>query len=159
MRSIALLLTMCLAALVPAASGQEAGAKVQRPKVLIFYSLNVENDHVLFALDALRFYADLARKDNFVLDATTDPADLNDKYLRRYQLVVWLNTFAQGRAEREAFERYMTAGGAWLGGYNLCNVASKVAASEKNGASGRGTPMWRYCEACFASGGRSGRRG
>jgi uncharacterized protein len=92
-----------------------AGAQAPRPKVLVFYSLNVENDHVLFALDALRFYADLAQKDNFSLEATTNLDDLNDKNLKQYKLVIWLNTFAHSQSEREAFERYMSTGGAWLG--------------------------------------------
>jgi type 1 glutamine amidotransferase len=92
-----------------------AGAQAQRPKVLVLYSLNVENDHVLFALDALRFYSDLAQKDNFSLDATTNLEDLNSKNLKQYQLVIWLNTFAHSQAEREAFEQYMSNGGAWLG--------------------------------------------
>jgi hypothetical protein len=48
-----------------------------RPKVLFLF-LNVENDHVLFALDALRFFAELAQKDNFTLEATTNWEDLND---------------------------------------------------------------------------------
>ncbi len=52
------LLALCFA-LVPA-SGSAQEAKASQPKVLIFYSLNVENDHVLFASDALRFFAALA---------------------------------------------------------------------------------------------------
>ena len=92
-----------------------AAAQAARPKVLIFYSLNVETDHVLFALDALRYFSELARKDNFALEATTNWEDLNDANLKPYQLVVWLNEFPHNQAEREAFERYMTGGGAWLG--------------------------------------------
>ena len=90
------------------ASGSAQEAKASQPKVLIFYSLNVENDHVLFALDALRFFAALAQKDNFALEATTNWEDLNDANLKSYQLVVWLNEFPHNQAEREAFERYMT---------------------------------------------------
>jgi type 1 glutamine amidotransferase len=112
-----LLPVVCVGMLISSLSAiaQDADAKIQRPRVLLFYSLNVENDHVLFALDALRFYSDLAQKDNFALDATTNLEDLNDKNLKQYQLVVWLNTFAHNQAEREAFEHYMTTGGAWLG--------------------------------------------
>jgi type 1 glutamine amidotransferase len=92
-----------------------AEAQAPKPKILAFYSLNVENDHVLFALDALRFYAALAQKDNFALEATTNWEDLNETNLKQYQLVVWLNEFPHNQAEREAFEKYMTNGGAWLG--------------------------------------------
>jgi uncharacterized protein len=92
-----------------------AEAQAPKPKILAFYSLNVETDHVLFALDALRFYAALAQKDNFTLEATTNWEDLNETNLKQYQLVVWLNEFPHNQAEREAFEKYMTNGGAWLG--------------------------------------------
>jgi uncharacterized protein len=84
--ALALCMVMLSSGLVVEA--QEASAR--RPRVLIFYSLNVENDHVLFALDALRFYAELAEKDNFVLEATTNLEDFNDKNLKQYQLVIWL---------------------------------------------------------------------
>ena len=106
-------LTLCIAIVSAGAMAQEA--KASQPRVLMFYSLNVENDHVLFALDALRFFAALAQKDNFVLEATTNWEDLNDKNLKPYQLVVWLNEFPHNQAEREAFERYVKGGGAWLG--------------------------------------------
>ncbi len=112
MKKWLLTLSFCFAVL-SAAVAQEA--KAPRPKVLLFYSLNVENDHVLFALDALRFYADLARKDNLDLEATTNAGDLNDSNLKQYKLVVWLNDFPHNQAEREAFEHYMIGGGAWLG--------------------------------------------
>ena len=55
------------------------------------------------------------RKTTFALEATTNWEDLNDANLKPYQLVVWLNEFPHNQAEREAFERYMTGGGAWLG--------------------------------------------
>ena len=96
-------------------STSAAPAQATKPKILAFYSLNVENDHVLFALDALRFYAALAQKDNFTLEATTNWEDLNETNLKQYQLVVWLNEFPHNQAQREAFEKYMNNGGAWLG--------------------------------------------
>jgi uncharacterized protein len=108
------LLALCLCfAAFQTALGQEA--KAPRPKVLILYSLNVENDHVLFALDALRFFADLGRKNNLDVQATTNAAELNEENLKQYKLLIWLNDFPHNQAEREAFEHYMTGGGAWLG--------------------------------------------
>jgi type 1 glutamine amidotransferase len=97
------------------ARAQAVSPETSRPKVLIFYSLNVETDHVLFALDALRFYAALAEKDHFTLDATTNLQDFNESHLKQYRLVVWLNTFPQSEPQRQAFETYMSTGGAWLG--------------------------------------------
>ena len=98
-----------------ATGAQEVPSKVPKPRVLILYSLNVETDHVLFAIDALRFFADLAQKDGFTLDASTNWDELNATNLKSYRLVIWLNEFPHNQAEREAFEHYMAGGGAWLG--------------------------------------------
>jgi uncharacterized protein len=91
-------------------------------RVLAFYSTHVEPDHVHTANDALAFYRDLAAKNNFTFDATTDWAKLNDNELKQYQLILWLNNFPKSSEQRAAFERYMEHGGGWLGfhvaGYN-----------------------------------------
>jgi len=96
----------------------------QKPgfKVIAFYSTTVERDHVQFARDALAFFTKLAKEKNFQFDSTTDWANTNDAYLKKYQVVIWINEFPHTEEERKAFERYMTGGGAWLGfhvsGYN-----------------------------------------
>ena len=84
------------------------------PSVLVFFSLNVEADHVLFAADALKFFAEQADRHNFRVEATSNWADLNEENLKRYKLVVWLNSLPPA-AQQQAFERYMENGGAWLG--------------------------------------------
>lgn len=112
--SIALCLTLLFA------SGTRAQAPAQPPRVLVFFSLNVENDHMLFATDALRFLAERADRHNFRIEATSDWNDLNDQKLAQYQMVVWLNGFPESAAQRTAFEKFMEGGGAWLG----CHVAA-----------------------------------
>jgi type 1 glutamine amidotransferase len=86
------------------------------------YSTHEEPDHVEFARKAVSFYDALARKDHFVLRATTDWRRLNSATLSRYQVVLWLNASPAAQNERRAFEHYMDHGGAWLGfhaaGYN-----------------------------------------
>jgi type 1 glutamine amidotransferase len=84
------------------------------PKVLLFFSLNVEADHVLFAVDALRFFAEQADRHNFRVEATTSWADMNEENLKQYKFVVWLNAIPP-TAQQAAFERYMENGGGWLG--------------------------------------------
>jgi type 1 glutamine amidotransferase len=83
-------------------------------KVLVFFSLNAEADHVLFATDALRFLAEAGDRHNWRVEATSNWADLNEQNLAQYQLVVWLNGTAPA-AQQPAFQRYMDNGGAWLG--------------------------------------------
>jgi len=91
-------------------------------KVLAFYSTDVEPDHVKTANDALAFYKDLAAKNNFQLDTTTDWNKLNENDLKPYRLILWLNNFPQTPEQRAAFEKYMEHGGGWIGfhvaGYN-----------------------------------------
>src|SRR5271169_6007610 len=91
-------------------------------KVLAFYSTDVESDHVKTANDALAFYRDLAAKNNFTFDATTDWGKLNDADLKPYRLILWLNEFPKTPQQRAAFEKYMEHGGGWIGfhvaGYN-----------------------------------------
>jgi uncharacterized protein len=84
------------------------------PRVLVFFSLNVESDHVDFATDALRFFAEQADRHNFRVEATSNWTDMNDENLKRYRLVVWLNNQPPA-AQQPVFERYMENGGGWLG--------------------------------------------
>jgi type 1 glutamine amidotransferase len=93
---------------------QAAGQQATQPKVLLFFSLNVEADHMLFATDAIRFFAETGDKHDFRVEATSNWADMNDENLKQYKLVVWLNGTPPG-AQQEAFQRYMENGGAWLG--------------------------------------------
>jgi len=102
-------------------SAYGASAQAPSPKVLLFFSLNGEADHTLFATDALRFFAEQADKHDFRAEATSNWADLNEENLKQYKLVVWLNGLPPS-ARQEAFQHYMENGGAWLGfhvaGYN-----------------------------------------
>jgi uncharacterized protein len=90
--------------------------------VLAFYAPHAEPDHVQFAEGALKFFSGIAAQDDFVFDSTTDWANLNESYLKKYQVVIWLNESPTKPEQRHAFEQYMADGGAWLGfhaaGYN-----------------------------------------
>jgi len=103
------------AGLLTTVSSGPAGAKEPAFKVLAFYSIDVEPDHVKTAKDALAFYQELAAKNNFVLDATTEWTKLNENDLKPYRLILWLNNFPQTPEQRAAFEKYMEHGGGWIG--------------------------------------------
>src|SRR5262249_27324207 len=77
-----------------------------QPKALVFFTLNTEADHVLFATDALKFFAEVADRHNFRVEATSNWADLNEDNLKQYQLVVWLNGTAP-EPQQQVFQRYM----------------------------------------------------
>jgi len=86
-----------------------------RFKVLAFYSATTEPDHVHFAQDAVKFLTERAAAERFTFDVTTRWEDLNDERLKAYQLIIWLNESPVNPDQRQAFERYMQRGGAWLG--------------------------------------------
>ena len=84
-------------------------------KVVAFYSTKVEPDHVLFAEGALKFFSEIAKKNDFTFDATSNWDDMNDSNLKKYEVVVWLNDEPSKAEQKEAFQKYMENGGAWLG--------------------------------------------
>lgn len=83
--------------------------------ILAYYSTNVERDHVDFALQALKFFADAAKRDDFQFESTTNWDDLNAERLKGIQIVLWLNDSAHTAQQRAAFEQYMEYGGGWFG--------------------------------------------
>ena len=64
------------------AFAQAAAQPAPEPRVLLFFSLNVEADHMLFATDAIRFFAEEGDKHGFRVEATSNWADLNDENLK-----------------------------------------------------------------------------
>jgi uncharacterized protein len=99
----------------PASHSAEQPSQHAPFRVLAFYADKGEQDHIDFALQAIRFYGDLAKKNNFSLDSTTNWNDMNAEKLKDIQVVLWLNDFPHTPEQRKAFEDYMTHGGAWLG--------------------------------------------
>ena len=108
---------LCLVFAFLALAAMPAAAQAQKIplRVLAFYSTNVERDHVDFALQALKFFADAATRDNFHFESTTNWDDLNPERLKPIQVVVWLNDSAHTSQQRTAFEHYMERGGGWFG--------------------------------------------
>jgi hypothetical protein len=84
-------------------------------RVLAFYTTNGEPDHIAFAEQALPFFAELAKKNNFYFESTTRWEAWNAEKLKRFQLVLWINDFPTKAEPRAAFQEYMKHGGAWLG--------------------------------------------
>ncbi len=85
----------------------------QKPafKVIAYYSTGLEADHVQFANDAIKFYTALAAKDGFKFSSTSDWNNLNEAYLKNYQLVLWLDDSPHKKEQQLAFQAYMSAGG------------------------------------------------
>ncbi|HEX4322161.1 MAG TPA: ThuA domain-containing protein [Acidobacteriaceae bacterium] len=104
------LLSLVLCAVAAAGYGQQ-----KRFSVLAFYSTDVEKDHVMFAQEAMQFYAKLGQRDGFDFAMTSNWDDLNAARLKDVQVVLWLDDFPRTPAQQAGFEQYMKGGGGWLG--------------------------------------------
>jgi uncharacterized protein len=92
-----------------------AHAQPARFHVLAFYSTAVEQDHVDFAQQAIPFFQDLAARNDFTFETTTDWNRLTQPDLVHYQVLVWLDDIPSSSTQKTAFEQYMDHGGGWLG--------------------------------------------
>jgi len=84
-------------------------------KVIGFYTGKSDQAHISFVQEANRWFASKAAQAHFSYTSTTNWADLNDQVLGQYQVVIFLDTRPETEAQREAFQKYMERGGAWMG--------------------------------------------
>lgn len=84
-------------------------------KVIGFYTGKSDQAHISFVHEANRWFASKAAQAHFNYTSTTNWADLNDQVLSQYQVVIFLDTRPETEAQREAFQKYMERGGAWMG--------------------------------------------
>ena len=83
--------------------------------VIAFYAGKNDMAHISFVHEANRWFPKIAVANNFKYDSTNNWANLNDSFLSRYQVVLFLDTRPENSTQRAAFERYMKNGGAWIG--------------------------------------------
>jgi cytochrome c len=105
--------TLLTAALLIAA---QLGAQTpQTARVLVFSkTAGYRHSSIEPGLAAIR---KLGAENAFAVDATEDATAFTDRNLRRYRAVIWLSTTGDvlNAAQQDAFERYIQAGGAWVG--------------------------------------------
>lgn len=98
---------------VPPASAAAPLARLEN--VLVFTrTVGFRHDSIGPGVEALRR---LGADHGFAVEPTEDPADFTDENLSRYDVVLWLSTDADvlGEEAQGAFERYIRAGGGWVG--------------------------------------------
>lgn len=108
---------MCVLVAASVAPGRAAQGPVEalRPKVLAFFTVGGELDHLLFAQQAMRALGASAADKGYTFAATSDWDALNDASVKDVAVMIWLNDQPHTAAQRQAFQRYVDAGGAWLG--------------------------------------------
>lgn len=101
-----------------------ASGQISEPefKVIAFYTGKNDAAHVSFVHEANRWFALMAGKYDFLYDSTNNWDNMNEDFLSRYQVVIFLDTRPDSLYQREAFRKFMEKGGAWMG-FHFCAFA------------------------------------
>lgn len=84
-------------------------------KVIAFYTAKEDAAHISFVHEANCWFPEMANRYHFQYDSTCDWNNLNEQFLKGYQVVLFLDTRPEIPAQRAAFRQYMEQGGAWMG--------------------------------------------
>jgi uncharacterized protein len=83
--------------------------------VLAFYTAKQDPAHISFVHEANKWLEQVSHLHNFLYDSTNDWKMLRKDVLKKYDIVVFLDTRPDGEAQRKEFEHFMEHGGKWLG--------------------------------------------
>jgi hypothetical protein len=84
-------------------------------KVIGFYTALNDLAHISFVHEANKWFDQAGKQNHFEYDSTNNWNNLNDKFLSKYQVVIFLDTRPEVDTQREAFKKYMEHGGGWMG--------------------------------------------
>jgi uncharacterized protein len=104
---------ICILFLLPGAGISQNNEPAFR--VIAFYTEREDQAHISFVHEANRWFPEMAASYHFTYDSTNNWNNLNEEFLSRYQVVIFLDTRPDVPGQRRAFENYMKKGGAWMG--------------------------------------------
>jgi uncharacterized protein len=84
-------------------------------RVLGFFTAKNDRAHITYVREANKWFYKTAKENGFSYDSTDNWNDMNIENLRKYDVVLFLDTRPDSVAHRKAFEQYMEGGGAWMG--------------------------------------------
>lgn len=84
-------------------------------KVIAFYTAKNDQAHISFVHEANKWFPKIAEENHFQYDSTSNWDNLNSKFLAQYKVVLFLDTRPESPSQREAFQKYMENGGAFIG--------------------------------------------
>jgi hypothetical protein len=89
--------------------------RTTRFSVIGFFTAKQDHAHISFVHEANKWFSEQGAKHNFQYDSTSDWSNLNLAFLKKYDVVLFLDTRPEDPGQRAAFQAYMEAGGAWMG--------------------------------------------
>lgn len=84
-------------------------------KVVAFYTAKNDPAHISFVHEANKWFSGMSAVYHFQYDSTQNWNNLNDSFLSKYQVVLFLDTRPDSASQRIAFQHYIENGGAWMG--------------------------------------------
>ena len=84
-------------------------------KVIAFYTAKDDLAHISFVHEANKWFPQMGKLYNFSYDSTSNWNNLNDEFLSQYQVVIFLDTRPEKISQRNAFQKFMENGGAFIG--------------------------------------------
>lgn len=121
-RPVARPLAVLLAAIVAAVVALPATAQQDEDRVLV-YSRTAGFRHLSIP-DGIAAIEELGAEHGFAVEATEDPGVFTDDTLAGFDAVVFLNTTGEVMTDagRAAFERFVDAGGGWIGVHSAADT-------------------------------------
>ena len=101
--------------LMLAFAGADGQTNKSHFRAIAFFTAKNDRAHISFVHEANRWFNALATRNNFTYDSTSDWSKLNTANLKKYRLVIFLDTRPEKVMQRQAFEAYMKGGGSWIG--------------------------------------------
>ncbi len=90
--------------------------------VIAFYTGKNDQAHISFVNEANQWFAKMGEKHHFIYDSTKDWTKMTLDFLSKYDVVIFLDTRPDSLPQREAFQKYIENGGAWMG-FHFCAFA------------------------------------
>ncbi|MGW7199986.1 ThuA domain-containing protein [Streptomyces chryseus] len=97
------------------AAPAHAGAEAPAFKVIAFYNGTWDAAHIDFVKEANEWFPRTAAQNGFTYTATKNWELLANGGVNDYQVVLFLDDAPRTAAQRAGFERYVRAGGGWMG--------------------------------------------
>ncbi|MFL9843457.1 ThuA domain-containing protein [Flavobacterium rhizosphaerae] len=97
------------------ALGQRKTDVAPKFKAIAFFTAKNDQAHISYVHEANNWFLKEAKENLFVYDTTSNWDNMNLPFLKKYDVVLFLDTRPEKPAQREAFQKYMENGGAWMG--------------------------------------------